>query len=141
MAHWFSQRDITRDRWKRELLPEELAFFFDDEHAPDPLTTVSTWESKRHNTLIFGLRDRQVEDIRIFALYREKVGKFPTQPPKWWKPDGNNTATEEAFLDAFSPFIDQLKKADPFTAAQMFTRANAHTIVDQETQNLPKLQK
>ena len=134
MSDWFSQRGITRDRWKRELLPEELAFFFNDEHAPDPLTTVNTWESKRHSTLIFGLRDKQVEHIEILALYREKVGKFPMQPPKWWKPDDKlYTATEAAFEEAWKPYRHD-HGAKFQTAAQVYQEVTSGAFLDGETQ-------
>jgi len=134
MADSFKPRGVTISQWRRDALPEELAFFLDDEHAPEPFTTVNLWALKRHNTLIFGQRDVQVRNVDEFMLYREKVGSFPTQPPRWWKPDDKlYTATKAAFEHAWLPFE---KQYGPIFggAAMVYQQVTEGQFLDRETQ-------
>ena len=133
MAEWFKDHAIARDGWRRDLLPDELAFFFDDERRPEPLTTVNTWDLKRHGFIIFSNRDSQVRGADMLILFREKVGAFPTQPPKWWKPsDKLYSATEAAFENAWLPFE---KQYGPIFdgAAHVYKRVTEGRFVDYET--------
>jgi hypothetical protein len=104
MNDWFKARNIGIDKWKRSDLPDELAFFL-DESPNGPKKTSGSWEMNLHASLVNGFRDKNIENIDGFAKYRELVGKFPTEPPKWWKPDDKlHTAREAAFLDAWEPY-------------------------------------
>jgi hypothetical protein len=105
MNDWFRARNIGIDKWKRSDLPEDLAFFL-DESTSGPKTTVQSWDMDRHAGIaINGLRDKNIENIDGFAKYRELVGRFPTEPPKWWKPDDRlYTKTKAAFEDAWRPY-------------------------------------
>ena len=134
MAEWFKAKGVTISHWRREALPDDLAFFLDDEHAPEPFTTVNLWSLKRHNTLVFGHRDGQVGCVDRFMLFREKIGTFPTQPPRWWKPDDKiYTATGAAFENAWRPFE---KEHGPIfqIAAQVYQQVTEGQFLDRETQ-------
>jgi hypothetical protein len=138
MAGWFNSKGVTISYWRRDALPEELAFFLDDEHTPEPFTTVNLWGLKRHNTLIFGYRDVQVRNVDEFMLYREKVGSFPTQPPRWWKPNPTNssdTALRAAFQEASSHL--RRENGQPFgysVAAIVYQQVTEGQFLDRETQ-------
>jgi hypothetical protein len=133
MSDWFTTKTIPISQWKRDALSEELAFFLDD-HAPQPFTSVNLWQCKLHNTLIFGHRDKQVENIDRFMLFREEVGSFPTQPPRWWKPDDKlYTATKAAFEHAWLPFEKQYGPI--FDVAEMvYQQVTDGQFLDRDTQ-------
>lgn len=104
MADWFKARNVSIDNWRRIDLPEELAFFL-DESPNGPKRTSGSWEFDLHASLAIGFRDKNIENVDAFAKYRELVGKFPTVPPNWWKPDDKlHTAREAAFLEAWEPY-------------------------------------
>ncbi len=104
IADWFKARNVSISKWKQTDLPDEFAFFFEEDEIK-PFTTTRNWEINRHSTLVNGFRDKNIENIDGFAKYRELVGKFPTEPPKWWKPDDRlYTKTKAAFEDAWRPY-------------------------------------
>ncbi len=104
MKDWFKARNISIDKWRRSDLPDELAFFL-DESPSGPKKTTGSWEMNLHASLVNGFRDKNIENIDAFAKYRELVGRFPTEPPKWWRPDDRlYTKTKAAFEDAWRPY-------------------------------------
>ncbi len=141
MAAWFKTRGFTGEAQTRERLPEDLGFFF-EEHVPSPLTTTNTWPNNRHASLVFGLRDVQVRNLDEFMLYREKVGTFPLQPPKWWKPNPANSS-DTARRAAFQDGVKHLRRENgqPFgysTAAMLYQQASEGKVMDYETQLMEK---
>lgn len=104
MADWFKARNVNIDKWRRIDLPEELAFFL-DESPNGPKKTSGSWEFDLHASLANGFRDKNIENVDAFAKYRELVGKFPTEPPKWWKADDKlYSKTKAAFENAWLPY-------------------------------------
>jgi hypothetical protein len=104
MADWFNARNVNIDKWRRIDLPEELAFFL-DESPNGPKRASGSWEFDLHASLANGFRDKNIENVDAFAKYRELVGKFPTEPPKWWKADDKlYSKTKAAFEDAWLPY-------------------------------------
>ncbi len=136
MADSFKKRGVTISQWRRDALPEELAFFLDDEHAPQPFTTVNLWTLKRHNTLIFGHRNVQVRNIDEFMLFRDKVGSFPRQPPVWWKPgSGGDTALAAAFQDATKHLRRENGQVFGYSvSAMLYQQVTEGNVLDHETQ-------
>lgn len=53
------------------------AAFFHDENPPEPRTTAAIWEDKRHWSIVAGIRDQNIRDIRALAAFRQFVGSFP----------------------------------------------------------------
>ena len=133
MADWFNARKIGIDKWKRSDLPDELAFFL-DESPSGSKTTVKSWEMDRHAGIaINGLRDKNIDNIDGFAKYRELVGTFPTEPPKWWKPsDPLYSKTRAAFEDAWRPY--EGKHGALFDIASIvYEQVTTGSLVDQES--------
>lgn len=133
---WFKKRGLMGEAQKREQLPDDLAFFF-EEHEPSPLTTVNTWQNNRHPSLVFGTRDVLVRSLDEFMLYREKVGAFPTQPPKWWKPNPANSS-DTALRAAFEEGSKHLRRENgqPFGAdgpALLYQWASEGKVMDYES--------
>jgi len=135
MVDWFEAHKVTRGNWKRSALPDDLAFFLDE--SPSGLkTTVGSWNIDRHSSaLVNGIYDKNIKHIDYFFTYRQLVGKFPTTPPKWWKPDDLlHSKNEAAFMDAMEPYI---RKYGPIfgTAAQIYEQVTSGTFMDWESHN------
>lgn len=136
-SDWFKAHGVSRDAWQRTMLPEDMAFFLDDEFRPDPLTTVNTWRLKRHRALVFGNRDVMIRSLDEFMLYREKVGVFPTRPPSWWKPNPANSS-DTALRVAFQEGSKHLRRENgqPFgysAAAMLYQQVVDGKVMDYET--------
>ena len=132
LREWLVEHKLVEET-NRDALPDELAFFVEEPEAK-PFTTTRNWEVNRHSTLVNGLRDKELDNLAIFAKYRELVGWFPTEPPKWWKPgDPVFTKTRAAFEDAWSPYLE---KYGPLygTAARVYEQVKSGTFMDWETQ-------
>lgn len=132
MADWFNARKVNIDKWRRIDLPEELAFFL-DESPNGPKRTSGSWEFDLHASLVNGFRDKNIENIDAFAKYRELVGKFPTEPPQWWKPDDKlHTAREAAFLEAWEPYRHD-QGALYGVAAIVYEQVTSGALMDSES--------
>lgn len=106
---------LPLNRGKRNLLPEELAFFCDDDDdVPQPVTTTSNWLVKRHAVVVLGgTWDANIRAVKSLWLFRQKVGAFPTQPPAWYKSgDSFFTPTSAAFDAAWSPYRKEFGNHD-----------------------------
>lgn len=132
MSDWFQARNININHWKRSDLPESLAFFL-DESPKGPKTTVESWNMDRHAGLVNGFRDVSFQNLEGFMKYRELVGKFPTEPPAWWKPDDKLlSATDAAFMNAWEPFRrEHGPQYGP--AALVYGEVSSGTFIDGET--------
>jgi hypothetical protein len=108
MVDYFNSCNITVSKWHRDKLPDDLKYFLDDKIENIPPTTVGLWDIKQHETFIYGHRDVHLRMVDAFILYREKVGRFPTQPPPWYKAGiSAGTAIENAFEQEWRPFRDK----------------------------------
>jgi len=131
MNDWFLKRSIKPRDWRRNMLPDELAFFWDDSYSA-PLTTTHLWDLKLHANLVYGLRDIQIRNVDGFIVFREKVGAFPLTPPKWWSPGMyHQSAIEVAFEEAWKPFRREFGWLNQ-TAAIMYTRVVEGRVMDEE---------
>jgi hypothetical protein len=78
-----------------------------------------------------------VRSLDEFMLYREKVRSFPTQPPRWWKPNPANrwdTSLRAAFEEASKHL--RRENGQPFGAdgpAMMYQRVSEGNVLDYET--------
>ncbi len=134
MNDWAKAHGKNGSQMKRSDLPENLAFFL-DEQPNGPHTTSEMWNYDRHVSMYYGMRRAGLNNLRFFARYRELVGRWPTEPPKWWNPENSShTATEEAFAEAWRPFLINEKGVEFGTAAQVFTEVKAGTYMDYESQ-------
>jgi len=130
---------MPRGKKERDELPEELAFFADDEtpsFPQKPLTALTLWERKCHRRLSLGLGGHNIKHVKAFFLFRQKIGSFPTTPPAWWKPgdDSDPTPAEAAFSTAWGDLgIEYGPKYSP--AAQVFNAVRSNTFYDQDTAN------
>ena len=132
MSDWFQARNININHWKRSDLPESLAFFL-DESPKGPKTTVESWDMDRHAGLVNGFRDVSFQNLEGFMKYRELVGKFPTEPPDWWKPDDKLlSATDAAFMNAWEPFRRE-HGAQYGPAVLVYGEVSSGTFTDGET--------
>ncbi len=138
MTNWFKARGITSDKRQRSALPENLAFFLDDEPLPEPFTTSHLWALKNHHALIYGQRDVMVRNLDSFMLYREKVGTFPTEPPQWWKDAPIDrrldTALEAAFEHASKHLPRENGQRIGYSGpAMLYQQSQEGTVIDRET--------
>ena len=136
MADWFQTRRIDIDHWKKSDLPEDLAFYLDDEPL-GPKSTTGSWSMNRHAGIaINGLRDKNVDMIQALMEFREQVGGFPTAAPKWWKSnDPTFSRTSAAFHDAWRPFMVE-RGAVYDSAALVYDKVKSGTFMDEEMQVL-----
>lgn len=131
------QRGLPEGKRDRDAVPEELAFFVDDEYgakAPKPFTTLNQWDGKYHRRLFLGLGGHNIGDVKAFLLFRQKVGSFPTNPPSWWKPgDGVfPTPTKAAFDEAWTPFRSEYAGQDA-PAARVYDAVQGNSFYDKDT--------
>lgn len=124
---------------QRDELPENLAFFADDEmsHAPRPFTTLNQWGKKYHRRLFLGLGSQNIVNMQSFLLFRQKVGGFPTTPPSWWKPgDGVfPTPTKAAFDEAWTPFRHEYGLHST-SAAEVYDALQSNAFYDEDTRKV-----
>lgn len=131
------QSGLPEGKRIRDAVPEELAFFVDDEYgaeAPKPFTTLNQWDKKYHRRLFLGLGSHNIADIKAFLLFRQKVGSFPTNPPSWWKPgDGVfPTPTKAAFHDAWTPFRSEYD-VQYSPASRVYEAIQSNSFYDEDT--------
>jgi len=133
MVDWFEAHKVTRGNWKRSALPDDMAFFL-DESLSGTRTTVESWDEDRHSSaMVNSCRDNNVEQIDCFFTYRQLVGKFPTTPPKWWKPDDLlHSKIEAAFMDAMELYRRKYG-AIYGIAARIYVQVNDGTFMDWES--------
>lgn len=130
---------MPRGKKERDELPEEFAFFADDEipsFPQKPLTALTLWERKCHRRLSLGLGGHNIKHVKAFFLFRQKIGSFPTTPPSWWNPtDGSwPTPTEAAFSVAWGTLGIGFGPAYS-PAARVFNAVRSNTFCDQDTAN------
>lgn len=128
-----SKRDIPVGEDVRATLPPDLRFFCDDMGIDG--TTSERWGYKGHGVLALGLARMNVRHLESFALFRKKVGKFPTEPPSWWKPGDTffDTPIKAAFDQAWEPYRKELGPVYG-TAASVYITVNNNTFFDVDTQ-------
>jgi hypothetical protein len=135
MSKWFKARGVGISKRKRSDAPDSLAFFL-VESPNGPKTTSGSWDMDVHYGIaINGMRDVNIRNIDSFAKYRELVGTFPTEPPKWWKPgDPLYSKNRAAFEHAWRPYEE--KYGPLFDIASMvYEQVTSNTLKDWETQN------
>lgn len=120
----------------RKALPADMRFFCDDDDMPISFgTTLEWWQYKNHRRLVLGAGGANADQVRSFLLFRKKVGKFPTQPPSWWKPGDSffDTPVKAAFDQAWEPYR---KDFGPVygTAANVYIAVTSNTYYDRDTQ-------
>jgi hypothetical protein len=59
---------------------KEHAMFFQDDQLPQVVTTVNVWEKKWHRRFISRVTLRNTTMLQALAMFRGKVGYFPTKP-------------------------------------------------------------
>lgn len=131
------QRGLPEGKRDRDAVPNALAFFVDDEYgakAPKPFTTLNQWDKKYHRRLFLGLGGHNIDNVRAFLLFRQKVGSFPTNPPSWWKPgDGVfPTPTSAAFDEAWNPFRHEYD-VQYGPAADVYEAIQSNSFYDEDT--------
>lgn len=125
----------------REELPEEYQFFCDDDlsRAPKPFTTLAQWDRKYHRRLLLGLEGHNIRKVKHLLLFREKVGRFPTKAPSWWKPGNRDftTPVHVAFDDAWEPYR---KEYGPIygSAAEVYNALQSNTFYDGDTRRVKR---
>ena len=125
--------DQGRERCSR--LPEDLQFYCDDTMpgaSEDAYTTLASWDRKEHRRVLVALGSHGPNQIRDFLLFRKKVGRFPTQPPPWWK-EGQpifHTPESAAFDVAWSPFREE---HGPNNADDTYVAVETNTFYDRDT--------
>lgn len=131
------QSGLPEGKRDRDVVPEALAFFVDDEYgaeAPKPFTTLNQWGKKYHRRLFLGLGGHNIGNVRAFLLFRQKVGSFPTNPPSWWKTgDGVfPTPTSAAFDEAWKRFRHEYG-AQYGPAAEVYEAIQSNSFYDEDT--------
>jgi len=131
------QSGLPEGKRQRDAVPEAWAFFVDDEYgaeAPKPFTTLNQWDGKYHRRLFLGLGGHNISDVKAFLLFRQKVGRFPTDPPSWWKPgDGAfPTPTIAAFREAWTPFRSEYD-VQYAPASRVYDAIQSNSFYDEDT--------
>jgi hypothetical protein len=96
---------VPDDELGRQVMPQGLRIFLDDGNRAD-LSTVGMWESKRHKGgLVRGGPNAIRGRAEALAVFRKKVGNFPTSPPDWFGTDEKiYSKTQAAFEQAWRPY-------------------------------------
>ena len=131
------QYTMSRGEKVRQALPANLRFYCDDElFGPEAGTTLRRWEVKFHTGFVAGLGGWNPNHIRYLLLFRKKVGKFPAEPPAWWKPGDRSldTPVKAAFEQAWQPFRMQFGPIYA-AAALVYEEVASNTFYDQDTRD------
>lgn len=130
---------VPSGKSQRDELPEDFAFFADDEmsEAPKPFTTLNQWDKKYHRRLFLGLGSQNIEGVKSFLLFRQKVGSFPTTPPSWWKPGDAvfPTPTKAAFDEAWTPFRHEYDLQSS-AASKIYDALQSNVFYDEDTRKV-----
>jgi hypothetical protein len=82
--------------------------FFEDDVCPPPGTTLSCWDTKKHEGLIVDTRPL-VERLEALIRFRQVVGAFPTTPKKPRPPRADGEiAFKDAWAERMGPGVDIL---------------------------------
>jgi hypothetical protein len=132
MKDWAKAHGKNGVQLKRSDIPEDLAFFLDEQ--PNGFQSTSgAWNFDRHVSFVYGLREVGLRNLKAFARYRELVGRWPAEPPKWWKPGDSYTKSEAAFEQAWLNF--EAENGPLFsTAALVHGQIMEGTYMDYESQ-------
>lgn len=145
---------ITVTLLKSPAIPKEHLSFFEDDPLPYPpiITTASMWENKWHEKCVVGFEFRNASRLKALALFREKVGDFPTTyeiseekrqqeealVEEYRKKgitlvDAFDSPAEAAFHQAWQPFATEETRYLDDIALNTYNDITAGRFLDQDT--------
>jgi hypothetical protein len=123
----------------RDELPENLVFFVDDDASSNqrPLTSLTRYSGKFHQRLLLGQVSHNIGNLKHFLFFRQKIGKFPTKLPSWWKAGDTHflTPTDAAFDMAWEPYRTEYGPIYD-AAARIYNAVQSNTFYDEDTREI-----